>query len=282
MLKKLGDVLTRDYASPLDPLIRRVRNPPAILALAIVASLLCGTFLHSRAFVLAAGLTAVLIVGTAWPWIALRGLAGTMSFDRARVREGEVVIARLVLHNRMPWGAWGLFIPVARGDGIGSVRASLAHVAGWRTTETNWEFTPTCRGAYPRSAPRIASAFPFGLREASRPLTVLAPLLVWPRTFPVGPIPEAATGESGDGLAPRNKPGAAGDLLGVRPYRRAPGASAATRKTRAPRARAAGRTPGSADRRTPAVEWRPATRLPSSHRAACWPSHPPRVAMAQA
>lgn len=220
LARKLGDVLTRDYASPLDPLIRWVRNPLAILALAIVASALCGLFLHPRAFLLAAGLAAVLIVGTAWPWVAMLGLSGTLSFGRARAREGEAIGSRLTLRNRMPWDAWGLFVRGAVRDGLGDAAPGVAHAAGWSTTEASWGFTPACRGEYPRDTPRVASAFPFGLREASRPLAVPAPLLVWPRTFPVGPIPEAAAGERGDGLAPRNKPGPAGDLLGVRPYRR--------------------------------------------------------------
>ncbi|MGE3818104.1 MAG: DUF58 domain-containing protein [Isosphaeraceae bacterium] len=216
----LGEVLTHDYASPFDPLIKWVRNPAAILALAVVASALCGMFLHPRAFLLAAGLAAVLVVGTVWPWIAVRGLSGTLTFSRARVREGETVTTRVALRNRMPWGAWGVTIREAFPDGDRGLKASLAQAAGWRTTEACWEWEPACRGEYPRSILRITSAFPFGLWEASRQLAVSAPLLVWPRTFSVGPIPEAANGESGDGLAPRNKPGTSGDLLGVRPYRR--------------------------------------------------------------
>lgn len=218
-LSKLGDFLTRDRPSPIDPWVKWVGKPWAILALATLAAILCGLFLHPRAFVPAAGLAAVLAVGLAWPWIALRGLSGTLTFDRERAREGESVAVRLTLRNRMPWGAWGLVVRGGVLDGSGA-SLSLAHAAGWRSTETAWEVIPACRGEYPKAVPRIASAFPFGLRESSRPLSVSSRLLVWPRTFPVGPVPEAAGGRDGDGLAPRNKPGTSGELLGVRPYRR--------------------------------------------------------------
>jgi uncharacterized protein (DUF58 family) len=44
-------------------------------------------------------------------------------------------------------------------------------------------------------------------------------MLVWPKTFPVGPIPETS-GQGVEGFAPRDKPGTSGDVIGVRPYRR--------------------------------------------------------------
>ncbi len=213
---KLGEILVKDHASQFDPYIQWVRNPLAVLSMAMLAAILCGLYLHPRAMILAAGLAAVLAAGTLWPWLSACGLSGTLAFGRDRVREGEPVDVRLVVRNRMPWGAWGLAV---RGD-LPGAGAGVAFAGGWRTTEICWRATPDCRGEYPRAAPRVVTAFPFGLREASRPLAVPSRLLVWPRTFPVGPIPEAASGREGDGLAPRNKAGTAGDLLGVRPYRR--------------------------------------------------------------
>jgi uncharacterized protein (DUF58 family) len=220
IIANLGEFLTRDYASRLDPYIKWVRNPLAVLSLAKIAAVLCGLYLHPRALILAAGLAAVLAVGTAWPWLSVRGLSGTLVFGRGRVREGEPVAARLVVRNRMPWAAWGLSVRGKLQEGVSETRAGMAFAAGWQVTELRWDLVPEHRGEYPGAVPRISSAFPFGLWEASRPLAVPSRLLVWPRTFPVGPIPEAASGREGDGLAPRNKAGTAGDLLGVRPYRR--------------------------------------------------------------
>ncbi len=214
---KLGEILARERRSRLDHLIGWARNPLAVLGLAMVASGLCGVYLNARAFVVAAGLAGMVGVGVAWPWFAVRGLSGRLTFGRARVREGEPVPARLVLRNRMPWGAWGLSI---RGACHDRSEPGLAHAPGWRTVEASWELSPACRGEFPRATPRVVSAFPFGLWEASRGLEAPERLLVWPKTFPVGLIPETSDGHGSDGLATRNRPGDMGDLLGVRPYRR--------------------------------------------------------------
>ena len=147
------------------------------------------------------------------------------NFEKVRAREGEPVKVVLSIRNRHPWGVWGLAVdaglqqspaahPLDRSD------ASLSFAPGWKTTEAYWHFVPTCRGEYPASPPLITSGFPFGLSAPRRKLATGGTLLVWPKTFPVGPIPGAAEGWSAEGLAPRDKPGTWGDLLGVRPYRR--------------------------------------------------------------
>ena len=45
-------------------------------------------------------------------------------------------------------------------------------------------------------------------------------MVVWPATFPVGAIPEAAGSRESDGVAVAPRAGTMGDLTGVRPYRR--------------------------------------------------------------
>jgi uncharacterized protein (DUF58 family) len=70
------------------------------------------------------------------------------------------------------------------------------------------------------TAPQIGTGFPFGLRESCRDLDVADRLIVWPRTYAVGPIPELVSGDAGDGQSPRPRPGQSGDMMGVRPYRR--------------------------------------------------------------
>jgi uncharacterized protein (DUF58 family) len=51
-------------------------------------------------------------------------------------------------------------------------------------------------------------------------LSVEASLLVWPRTYPVGPVPMVSGDRQVEGNVSRNKVGSNGDVLGVRPYRR--------------------------------------------------------------
>lgn len=214
-----------DFCTRLDGYLNWLGRPLVALIQATIAATLCGLFLHPQGFLLAFGLGAVLAVGVVWPWLSLCGLTGSLSFDKRRTREGEPIKILLAISNRCPWGAWGLAVdagfgqrPTPGSPGPPDVGLSLA--AGWGTTESSWDFVPECRGEYPSRRPLIATGFPFGLWTVRRELTNRQTLLVWPRTFPVGPIPEAIEGESADGLAPRDKPGTWGDLLGVRPYRR--------------------------------------------------------------
>ncbi|WP_422922989.1 DUF58 domain-containing protein [Singulisphaera sp. PoT] len=197
-----------------------MRTPLGNLILAAIAAALCGFFLHPQGFVVFFGLLVVTALGLSWPWLSVWGLGGSLAFDRTRCRELETVTARLTLRNRMPWGVWGLGLKVADEDGPEALLTALVFVPGWRTTSVTFEFASRCRGVYPRTPPRIVCGFPFGLWEASRTLAVPETLLVWPRTFPVAPLPELAGGHLSEGLAPRDRAGTWGDPMGVRPYRR--------------------------------------------------------------
>lgn len=192
----------------------------AVLGAATVAAWLCGLVLHPRVLALAGGLAMVLVLGVAWPWISLRGIRGSVSFERPRGQEGQPLATRLSFRNRAPWGAWGLRLRFNGGQADGSSPLALAHLGGWRRGEIACSFVPDRRGEHPVGGAWLVTGFPFGLREATRSLAVERPVLVWPRTFPVGPIPEEAGGDVSEGATFRDRPGDAGDLLGVRSYRR--------------------------------------------------------------
>jgi uncharacterized protein (DUF58 family) len=222
---RLTTILSDEVWPAAERCLRWVRNPLAVLSLSLIVSALCGLFLHPQGFVLTFGLAGVLAIGIAWPWLSLQGLSGSLSYEKARVREGEIVTARLSLRNRRPWDAWGLTLHTGTVDGEPVHRdtpaeTGMPRASGWKTTEWCWELAPRCRGLYPSHTPRIATGFPFGLWTATRPLAVRRRLIVWPRTFAVGPIPQAAQGRSTEGLSTRSKAGDAGDLFGVRQYRR--------------------------------------------------------------
>lgn len=187
-----------------------------MLALATVTSAACGLFIHPRALILGAGLAAALAVGAAWPWISLFGLVGELSFAASRAREGVPTTARLIVRNRAFWDAWGLSVCGAEGMWT----PGLALAASRRTTEAAWPVVFDRRGVHPEAAPRLSCGFPFGLVKASRPLRATGRVVVWPATFPVGAIPEAAGSRESDGLAFAPRAGTMGDLIGVRPYRR--------------------------------------------------------------
>jgi uncharacterized protein (DUF58 family) len=220
-----GENLTRAFDPGLAPYVRWLRTPLAALILAGTAAALCGLFLHAQGFVVFFGILVVMTLGLIWPWLSVRGLDGSLSFDRSRCREGESVTVRLTIRNRMPWAALGIFVQGGFQDRSGVENSGvplvgLAIVPGWQTVTETVEFVPVCRGEYPDGPPRAVCGFPFGLWEAARPLDVASKLLVWPRTYPVAAVPEARGHEAGIGLAMRDRAGQWGDPLGVRPYRR--------------------------------------------------------------
>ena len=219
-------VATYDAFPAFSAKVRRLLyNPLGMLILAALAALLCGAFLHPQGFILFGSLVAVLALGIVWPWLSLQGLRGSVSFERGRAVEGERVEACLTLSNRLPWGAYGLTV----GGGFGQQTTtdapekpsiSIAYTPPHKTFLYRWFFTPTRRGVYPLSAPLLATGFPFGLWENKRVVRVERPLLVWPRTYPVGPVPMIRGDQQVEGNVSRNKVGSNGDVLGVRPYRR--------------------------------------------------------------
>ena len=82
---RLRALATYDFSPRFSTKVRRfVYHPLGVLTLAALASLLCGLFLHAQGFVLCGGVIAVVAFGVIWPWLSLRGLAGSVAFDRAR------------------------------------------------------------------------------------------------------------------------------------------------------------------------------------------------------
>ena len=219
-----GEFLTKDIFPGLTPYIRWAGTPLGSLVLAGAASALCGFFLHQQCFVVLIAIVAVTILGLVWPWLSVCGLSGSLIFGQSRCREGDQVSAFLSLRNRAPLGAWGVSVDYNRVADDTSLdddlRIGLAYVPGSCSTERTLDLIPRCRGSYPRRPPRIVCGFPFGLWSATRPLGVGTPLLVWPRTFAVGPIPDVRAGHLDGGLSSRDRAGDWGDPLGVRPYRR--------------------------------------------------------------
>jgi uncharacterized protein (DUF58 family) len=225
---------TYDVFPEFSAKVRRfVYHPVGVLSLAATVSLLCGLFLHPQGFVLCGGVLSVIALGVIWPWLSLRGLAGTVAFDHARAVEGERVEAYLTLRNRLPWAAFGLAMRgglsnrelCAAEDGAqlgetceGGIR--IAWAPHRRTIRCHWIFVPARRGVYPLSTPLLTTGFPFGLWENKRALSIASPLVVWPRTYPVGPVPLVSGDQQVEGNVSRNKVGSNGDVLGVRPYRR--------------------------------------------------------------
>ncbi len=192
------------------------RYPLGSLLMAAVAAVLCGWFVHARAYVLLIGVGSVIGLGLAWPKLSLLALRGRLVFEDRRTVEGKGTRARLIVTNYLPLGSWGLRLH--GGEAADSV-VNLAVVPGWRTTEFEFPYVPRVRGEYPIGTTCLRTGFPFGLWEAQRSLESGGNLIVWPLTFAIDAIPEAAASDrTREGLVFLNRAGHSGDFLGVRPY----------------------------------------------------------------
>ncbi len=215
MFRHLGRLANHNFCPNFD---RRLaawsRQPLTILIIAAFISGLVGIFLHRNGFVLFAGILATILIGSVWPVIGLIGVGGRVHFSRARSREGERNKVTLQLTNRSFLSPYGLFL---RDDK--STLASLDSIPALSRTEKEIDFLPERRGVYPTGKLQLVTAFPFGLLHARRRLTVPQELIVWPKTFPVGLMPEPCGTEAVEGTVSRNRCGTMGDVLGVRPFR---------------------------------------------------------------
>jgi uncharacterized protein (DUF58 family) len=211
---------TYDVFPAFSARVRRwVYHPLGILSGAAVVAVLCGFCLHPQGFALAGGIGLILILGVTWPWLCVRGMTGRLEFASARASEDESVSVRLTVRNGWPWPAWGLAVRGGWAD-ADLVVAGLAVVPGRRTVLAQWEWRPVRRGVFPQPAARLSTGFPFGLRDAHRLLGCPQPIVVWPRRLPVGPVPLLAGTATTTATVPCQQVGQAGDVLGVRPYRR--------------------------------------------------------------
>ncbi|MGL6074049.1 MAG: DUF58 domain-containing protein [Fimbriiglobus sp.] len=190
-----------------------VLSPLGVLLISAALAVLIGLVLHPRVFALAGGLLAVAAAGVCWPWLTCRAVRVSMAFDRPRAVEGTEVGASATVMNPLPWSAWGLTLRA--GDVV-----RLPRVRGRTKSVCRWVFVPALRGVYPATLPTLGTSFPFGLWESQRSGGIAEPLVVWPRTFPVGPVPTSEGADVVEGNVTRNKVGSTGDVLGVRPYRR--------------------------------------------------------------
>jgi uncharacterized protein (DUF58 family) len=210
-------LLTVDFSPAVSRRLRgQLRTPLAMLLLASGVAILAGLVIHPRVFALAGGLLAIAAAGVCWPWLTCRAVRGSIAFDRSRCTERDEVGVTATVTNHLPWSSWGLSIC----EKAGALHAKLPRIAGRSASLCRWVFVPPGRGVYPRRDTILGTGYPFGLWEASRNCTVAAELIVWPRTYSVGPVPTSDGADVVEGNVTRNKIGTSGDVLGVRPYRR--------------------------------------------------------------
>lgn len=217
LLRVAMAVLTYDFCPWANRFVYWLREPVGFLAVAGVFALCCAMFLNEFAWMAVAGVAVVLVLGTVWPWVALRGLEAKLTWESPRTREGESVRVRLAVRNRCPWPVWG--ITIRGGFRETGASTALARVGGLSEVSFMWEFAPDERGVYPTEPPVMETGFPFGLWSARRPVVVEQELLVWPRVVKLNGLPDLTESQPSEEHLTDRRAGDLGDLLGTRLFR---------------------------------------------------------------
>jgi uncharacterized protein (DUF58 family) len=219
----LNRLLNVDFCPWANRYVYWLKQPIGWVVLAFIASLLLGIYVSAQAFLAAAAIAAIGIIGCVWPWIAMQGIRGELSWAVQRCDEGESVRTTLELVNRLPIPAFGLFIEtdhaIASQSAAPEEPICLSQVPPLAKSWFDWDCSPKRRGMYPKQTVRLATAFPFGVWTCYRRLEVSAPLIVWPHRVRLIDTPESNGAPSVGIGAPSTQTGDEGDWMGVRPYR---------------------------------------------------------------
>lgn len=200
---------------------RFLRTPLGVLTAAAAAAAICGLVVAPQGIVAFAVLLGLICVGTAWPWLAMKGLRAGIRFEGSRSREGAATGVVITIENRWPFPVWGLGLRggVARdSEPSGAPDVALACVPARSKMTFRWSFTPSQRGLYPLSTPLLTTGFPFGVFRAWRAVNVQGGLIVWPETFWLPPLSQGSSTRPASCPSPRRS-GDSGERVGVREYR---------------------------------------------------------------
>jgi uncharacterized protein (DUF58 family) len=154
------------------------------------AAAVCAVLLGQRDLLRVAALLAFLPLGSILTLGAARHrLSLTRTMAPARVTAGAPVRVRLELVNRARTGTRVLLtedrVPPALGA---SPRFVLTGIPRGRATAVSYPLRPAARGRYPVGPATLRLADPFGMCEVTRAFSTADPLVVVPRTWPLGPV----------------------------------------------------------------------------------------------
>jgi len=221
-------LLTTDFCPWANRFLYWLKEPIGWFVLATLASGLVGAFLSPLGWTLAAGLTAVLVFGMGFPWLATRCVSCRLHPACGEIHEREVSYLQLSVRNYLPLPIMGLMVEGylaastanEETQGMpGIPEAALERIPAFSTATYRVPISAEYRGRYPKQTPKITCAFPFGIWTARREIRDLSPVTVLPLLIPISDEVEFPGDQLAD-LGTGNRASTHGDFLGVRDFRR--------------------------------------------------------------
>ncbi|MEM4360247.1 MAG: DUF58 domain-containing protein [Candidatus Bilamarchaeaceae archaeon] len=223
LLDFLLHAINYDYFPKISLRLRNfVNSVVGFISLAALISLSCGLLIHHHGYILFTLLISILLFGIAFSRVAHKLLCGSIDINTAAIYEDSPLNLFVNLYNASYWKLRGLSVHLELYDNSRSSSfTTFIHSISRRSYLTYFARIPNlARGIYPKSTPYVSTKFPFGIWECRRELEVKRNIVVWPKVFPVGPVPYLDTTKSHNGLIVANRAGCHGEVFAIRPYRR--------------------------------------------------------------
>lgn len=224
----LSRVLTTDFCPWANRFVYWLKEPVGWFVLATGISVIVGLYAAPIGWTMAASLVGLIVVGMAWPWVAVRAVVCELHPQSDRVHEGEPCGLTFRARNRLPIPLWGLAVegfldrqldPEVVDTTVENVpTVALAYAGAWSVSDYRFEICPALRGRYPCGQTTLVCSFPFGIWTARKSVPKVRPITVWPKTYPIeGEVTSSGRCRrlSGDG----ERQGGHGDFIGIRDYR---------------------------------------------------------------
>ncbi len=225
---RLSQLLTTDFCPWANRFVYWLKEPIGWFVLATVISVMVGAFLNPLGWTLAAGLTAVLVLGMGFPWLATLCVSCKLHPTCDELHEREASYMQLSIRNYLPLPIMGLMVEgylstsAAKAETeshLDMLDAALERIPALSTATYRLPISAEYRGQYPKQVPKITCAFPFGIWTARREIREWSPVTVLPLLIPISEELEF-TGDQLADLGVGNRASTHGDFLGVRDFRR--------------------------------------------------------------
>ena len=221
---RLLALANHDFCPGANRYFRFWQRPIGWLIAVDVAAALLALFVSPGCWALVAALTAILVIGAVWPWLASRCVRVECALGNGSFQEGDSVRVTLRVVNRAPWPIHGLVVvfpddPEVSGDIPLGTGLALARVGGWSEATFDFQVRVNRRGQFPRQQPVLVQGFPFGIWFARRPIDQVQSMVIRPWSTGLGEVPFVSPGawfgpiEGADGI------GEVGVVSGFRDWR---------------------------------------------------------------
>jgi len=222
LLHRIYQLANHDFCPRCNRVTDWLKHPLGWIVCAVAFALLVGVLVGPQGYMLAFAFSAFLVLGLAWPWISMKGIRCQIVLPDCRVEENEELVVVFKVRNFWPLPVIGLMV---KGDflqdcasGEEPVAFALKRVGAWSESEFRITLTPRRRGQLPTGGADLATGFPFGLVDVSKPVEVPRRTIVWPSCVPLQGFPVSTSTRLCLQGALSDRVGNDGDSIGIRDY----------------------------------------------------------------